>query len=127
MVTVAVYKQSLYPVSDKLIREKVVDTLSRNGLISDSEVSVALVGKTEISKLTKAYLDSNIHSVLTFTTEDIKGNFVFPPRKKNYLGEIVICYPKAQEEARRDNKLIEEKVSELLEHATFHLLGKHHE
>jgi len=43
-----------------------------------------------------------------------------------HLGDIVICFPKALEEAKIEKKLIEDKILELVIHGFSHLLGNHH-
>lgn len=80
-----------------------------------------------MKNICKKYLnDKKIHNVLSFTTEETKGKFVYPP-DKIYLGEIILCYPMVIKEAQIEKKLIDEKAIELLLHAGEHLLGKHHE
>lgn len=127
MISVLVCKQGNYPVNTPKIKKFLRDFFSKNGIVSDAEVSVLIAGEKKMKALGKKYLDDNLlHSVLSFTSGDVKSNFVYPP-DKIYLGEIVVCYPKVVEEAKKEGKLIDSKVNELLQHAGEHLLGRHHE
>ena len=63
---------------------------------------------------------------MSFPSLETKEKFVYPPGTIFNLGEIVICFPKAVEEAKEENKLIEEKIFELVEHGAQHLMGVHH-
>lgn len=129
MINVLVTKQSNYPVSARKIKKELSKFLEIHGIVSDSEVSVALVSNNKMLDLTKTYYnskDKSLHSVLSFTADEAKKKFVYPPNGTLHLGEIVVCYPKALEEAKEENKLLEEKILELIEHGALHLLGIHH-
>ena len=127
MIKVYVKKQSNYPVKATEVKKKIRSFLNKRGIVSDCEVSIALVTKRRMLDLSKKYLkDNTVHSVLSFTADEVKHKFVYP-EDKIYLGEIIVCYPKAFEEARKEGKRINEKVNELLEHGALHLMGVHHE
>jgi probable rRNA maturation factor len=128
MIKVNVSKQSNFPVKSSLIKKRLREFLTKEGIVSDCVVSVAVVGGSKMLELGKKHLkDRLLHNVLSFTESEIKGSFIYPPDGKIYLGEIVICYPKVVEEAKEEEVLIDEKVCELVEHGALHLLGKHHE
>lgn len=128
MIKVNVSKQSNFPVKSSLIKKRLRGFLTKEGIVSDCVVSVAIVGKEKMLEVGKKHLnDKVLHNVLSFTESEIKGSFIYPPDGKIYLGEIVICYPKVVEEAKEEGILIDERACELVEHAALHLLGKHHE
>jgi len=78
-------------------------------------------------KLGAEYLkDGKLHNVLSFTPSEVKTDFAYPPDSLIHLGEIIVCYPAALVEAKKENKLIDEKVYELIEHGALHLMGMHH-
>ncbi len=70
--------------------------------------------------------DKPSHNVLSFLPEESKKKFVYPPDGVMHLGDIIICYPVAFEEAKIERNFIEDKVFELVEHGALHLLGEHH-
>lgn len=129
MIKVHVTKTSYYPVSSVKIRKEIQKFLKKNKVTSDTEMSVALIGKKRMMDLAKKHLDetNSVHNVLSFTTNEITEDFVFPPGSAIQLGEVVVCYPKAVEEAKKENKLIDDKVLELIKHGTMHLMGVHHD
>jgi len=121
MIKVDVFKQANYPVSSPKIKKRLREFLGKKGIVSDAQVEVAIVGVGEMRKI-----DRKIHNVLSFTPDEAKKKFVYPPGGVIHLGEIIICFPKVVEEAKQEEKLIEEKVYELIEHGAEHLLGIHH-
>ena len=128
MVKVNVEKQSSYPISTPKIKRAIKAFLKKRGVVSDSQVDVALVGEKKMRDLGKKYLKEKgniVHNVLAFPAYEVKKEFVDPPDAMR-LGEIVVCFPKAREEAKEEGKLIDEKVLELIEHGSLHLLGFHH-
>ena len=128
MIRVNVSKQSNYPVSSSVLKKSLKDFLAKKGLVSDAEVSVALVSEKKMLDLGRKYLkDSKMHNVLAFADEETKGKFAYPPDGLIRLGEIIVCYPQAVKEAEKENNLIENKILELIEHGAEHLLGMHHE
>jgi probable rRNA maturation factor len=128
MIQVLVKKEGNYPVSAKKIKDFLREYFKKAGIVSDAEVSVAIVGEKKMLDLARKYLDDkNLHNVLSFTEDEIDQKFVYPPGGKICLGEIIICYPKVFEEAKIEGKLIEEKALELTAHGAEHLLGFHHE
>ena len=127
MIKVSVTKQSNYPVNSTRLKKNLADFLAKNGIVSDAEVSVAIVGAKKMLETGKKYKkDSKLHNVFSFTPSEVKG-FVYPPDNILHLGEIMVCYQKAVEEAKEENILIDERVNELVEHGALHLLGIHHE
>lgn len=128
MIRVYISKQSNYPVNSPSLKRRLREFLHKEGIVSDADVSVSLVGEKKMRNLTKKYLgESMLHNVLSFPFIEDKGDFRHPPEDVIHLGDIVICYPKLVEEARKEEKLIDEKTLELAEHGALHLLGKHHD
>lgn len=127
MTNVYVSKQGSYPVSAVKVKKFLRSFFKSNGIVSDSFVSVALVGKEKMKSLAKKYYpkDNNIHNVFSFV-ESESTSFKNPKGVGINLGEIVVCYPVAVEEASMEDKLVEEKILELVEHGGHHLLGRHH-
>jgi len=129
MIKVYVSKQSAYPVATPAIKKSLQTFFEKEGIVSNADVTVALVGEKKMARLAEKYLKERgeIHNVLTFPGTEVRHEFLYPPGDALHLGEIVICYPKAVDEAKRENKLINQKVMELVEHGARHLMGIHHE
>jgi rRNA maturation RNase YbeY len=128
MIKVLISKQSNYPVKTAPIKKKLAEFLAKNGIVSDAEVNVAIVGEAKMMSIGTKYLkDRKLHNVLSFVPGEGKGGFIDPPDGKIHLGEIIVCYSQAVKEAKEENILIDERVYELIEHGALHLLGIHHE
>jgi len=128
MIKVLITKQSNYPVKTAPIKKKLTEFLAKNGIVSDAEVTVAIVGENKMADIARKYLkDKKLHNVLSFVPSEVKGGFIYPPDGKIHLGEIIVCYTAAVKEAVEENILIDERVYELIEHGARHLLGIHHE
>lgn len=124
-VRVPIYIESRYKVNRKKIKESVEKVLAEHKINASCEVSVAVVGNRKMRALNKKFrnIDKSTN-VLSFPQQE--GDVVAPVANTLYLGDIVISYPKVIEEASRENMLVDEKVSELVEHSVRHLLGIHH-
>lgn len=130
MITVYVKKQSNYPVSTIRLKKKLKIFFENKGVLSNAQVSVAIVSKKKMLELGKKFLNETPndppHNVLSFVPDETKDDFEYPKGQPLDLGEIVVCYPIAFQEAKREKKLIDQKVFELVEHGALHLLGEHH-
>ncbi|MBU0570255.1 rRNA maturation RNase YbeY [Patescibacteria group bacterium] len=134
MIRIYVKKQSSYPVSTPKLKSSLKSFLKQKGIVSDSIVDVSLVSEKAMRIVSRKYLkDKILHNVLSFTESELENlpsgkrvGFAYPPDGFNRLGEIVVCYPKAVEEASVEGILVEEKVFQLVKHGAEHLLGIHH-
>lgn len=130
MINVRVYKQSSYPISTPKIKNALKRFLKKKGIVSDAEVSIAVVGEEKMKKLGRKYLheeNAPAHNVLSFTSSEAEEKFEDSPDNVIRLGEIVLCFPIVKKEAQEEEKLIDEKAVELVRHGALHLLGIHHE
>jgi probable rRNA maturation factor len=130
VIKVNVKKQSNYPVDTPSLKKRISEFLKGRGIVSDAEVSIAIVGEKRMKNLAENYLKekpTTVHSVLSFPFVEEEEKFVYPPDGKIRLGEVVICFPKIKEESKKEGKLIDKKAGELVEHGALHLLGIHHD
>jgi probable rRNA maturation factor len=127
MIKINVSKQSNYPISGVKVRKFLQDFFKENGIVSEAECHVSFVGEDKMKDLGKKYYkkDSRVHNVFSFVESEVSE--WKHPKDIMYLGEIVVCFPVVLKEAKMENKLIEEKVLELVGHSALHLLGIHHE
>ena len=90
------------------------------------EISIAIVGEEEIKKLNKIYRSQNqVTDVLSFSEND--SRIKIDLSAKNYLGEIIICYPQAARQAKKMGHSVNQELELLLIHGFLHLLGYDHE
>lgn len=134
MIHINVVKKSNYPISSIKIKKYLQNFFKDKGIVSDAEATVSFVGEAKMLSLAKKYYkqslaskagkDTKLHNVFSFVESEVK-DFKYP-NNTIQLGEIIVCFPVAVKEAKQENKLIEEKVLELVGHSALHLLGIHH-
>lgn len=122
--------QSRYPVSIKKIKEHLNSCLKELKVAGPVIISVIIVGNRKIRELNRKYRGRDYATnVLSFPSAENKENITFPvgdPEEMKFLGDLVVSYPQALKEAAEENKLVDIKILELLEHGLLHLLGYHH-
>lgn len=125
MITVLFQTESHFPVDRKKIK-KAIEAALVGQVHRDTEISVSIVGDRRMRELNKKYrnLDATT-DVLSFGMED-GGEFIEPPDDVLRLGDIVVSYPQAVDEAREGNRLVDDQIEMLVLHGLDHLLGKHH-
>lgn len=129
MITVLIKTESHYNINRHRVREAIARLLQQKGIKLNVEVSIMVVGDRLMKKLNNTYrhLDDTT-DVLSFPQSDDKKEvpFMDPPDGILRLGDIVISYPAARDDAMEEGKLVDDKIDELVEHGMRHLLGEHH-
>lgn len=145
MSDILVKSEWRYPVSKKKIKEKVKEILAEAKIKGEVEVSVAVVGDRKMKSLNEKYRQvEGTTSVLVFPLEGLSvshpelvsgsipkqvrndGSFPLPfssPDEVLRLGDVVISYPQAIKLASQEDKLVDEKINELVEYGLKKLLG----
>lgn len=122
MIKVMISTESRYPVDRKIIRARCLKVLDEHGVKGKAEIEIDVVGDRKMRGLHKKYMgDDTTTDVLSFPLDDVGPDNVLR------LGNVVVSYPQAIEEAMKDNVLVDEKIAFLVEHGILHLLGIHHE
>ena len=125
-VNVLIFVESRYKVNRKRIRNAILNLLSKQGVNSPVEVSVAIVGDRKMRELSKKYKgEDKTRNVLSFSLSE--GESSRTPSDKLRLGDVVVSYPRVIDEAVRDEVLVDDKLDELVVHGMGHLLGLHHD
>lgn len=129
MISVLFQTESHFPADRKKVINAVVNFL-QNKIKSRAEVSVSIVGNRCMRELNRTYRKINeTTDVLSFPLNDPADRvepFVDPPDSVLRLGDVVISYPQAVAIAAEENKLVDDKLVELVLHGLNHLLGVHH-
>jgi probable rRNA maturation factor len=122
MISVLITSESRYKIERPKIRQAATSLL-KNKKLDDVEVGISVVGSRKIKQLNRDFREvDEMTDVLAFPLEEPRG-----PDEILRLGEVIVCYPLARQQAARENKLVSEKVIELIEHGLRHLIGEHHE
>ncbi|MBU3965516.1 rRNA maturation RNase YbeY [Patescibacteria group bacterium] len=96
------------------------------GIKNKTEISLVICGKKKIRNINRLYRKKDkITDVLSFG--DQKPDFIAAPDGTLRLGEIFICYPVAEKQARQYGYSAKEEMARLLIHGILHLAGYDHE
>lgn len=114
----------IYCEVNKIIDKKIGKIFIKNTVlralkylkIKDADISVAIVGSSEIKKLNKKYRAKN------FPTDVLSFCYCEKPLD----GEIIICYSEALKQAKGRNYKLEQEIERLLTHSLLHLIGYDH-
>ncbi len=88
----------------------------------EAELSLALVGNAEMQKLNARYRHKDYPTdVLSFPAAK---NL---PRETPLLGDVIISVDKAAEQAKEQQRTLDQEIATLLIHGIVHLLGYDHE
>ena len=126
LINVLIFVESRYKVNRKKIKSTVENLLQKQEIDSPVEVSIAIVGDRKMRALSKKYKDEDkTRNVLSFSQTEGDGTKI--PNENLMLGDVVISYPQVIREASLEEKFVDDKVNELVEHGLLHLLGIHHD
>jgi probable rRNA maturation factor len=110
------------------IRRAVGAAFESAGEIRGGDLTVAITDDAQVHELNRAYRGVDAATdVLAFGGADETPQFVSSPEAVTYLGDIVISYPRAVEQAAQYGHSIEEELLTLVVHGTLHLLNYDHE
>lgn len=120
------FVESRYKVDRKRIRKLILEMLQKNDVRGPVEVSLAVVGDRKMREISRKYKgDDKTRNILSFPLSEGPSSML--PTDKLRLGDIVISYPEVIRESAKMDKMVDDRVEELMEHGMNHLLGLHHE
>lgn len=125
-IQIPIFVESRYKVNRKKIKSAINNLLGKQEITGPVEVSVAIVGDRKMRELSRKYKNEDkTRNVLSFSL--MEGEATHLPDDVLRLGDIIISYPVVIKEASKEEMLVDDKVSQLVEHGLMHLLGLHHE
>lgn len=131
MVKLEIYSRPGYKFDRKMVRREIEKVILERGPAGETEVCVMVVGKRKMKQLHQQYMETaEVTDVLSFPLDEQpeKTDFVSVPDGVTRLGDIVICYPVAVDQAKNgQNRSVNEEMAFLAGHGCLHLLGVHHE
>ena len=119
-------------ISEDWLRQAVELTLLAVGIGSSVELGIVIAGDDTVHELNQTYRGVDATTdVLAFALSEHSNaeveRFVVPPDDILHLGEIVISYPRAKEQAEERRHSVERELALLATHGVLHLLGYDHE
>jgi probable rRNA maturation factor len=92
------------------------------------ELTVVITDDARVRELNRIYRGVDAPTdVLAFVGMGDRDDFVSSPEANPYLGDVIISYPRALEQAAEHGHPVEEELLILVVHAALHLLGYDHE
>lgn len=136
MINIIVNSDPRYNINKVALKAAVLEALLRNRVSGKIEVGISIVGDRKMHELNKKFrgIDATT-DILSFALEDSNSaslqhipriGFISSPDKILRLGDIVISYPEALEDASYDGTSVDDEIKNLVQHGINHLLGMHH-
>lgn len=111
-------------VGEDVLRRVVQETLRAEGVIGPVELGLLVVDDARIQALNRQYLACDWPTdVIAFGLEGGDPDFVTPPDGVRYLGDVVVSYPQAVEQAAEQGHSPTRELACLVAHGVLHLLG----
>ena len=105
-----------------LLQDAAHRTLQQTGLKEIPFLTLKITGDQQIQELNAAYRGvDKATDVLAF-----EADYYDPDLESRYLGDIVISYPRAEEQAEKRGHPVKSELQLLVIHGVLHLLGYDH-
>lgn len=130
MITINILADAKFPFDRTALRGHLTKVLAKYKLTDATEVDLQVVGARKMSELHRVYMNiPGPTDVLSFPLNDPQDDrpFMASPDGVLRLGDIVVCYAIAVEEALEKQCKVDGQIQFLAEHGLMHLLGYHHE
>ncbi len=105
--------------------------LKAEGVAPPYEVSLVFADSNTVQQLNRDYRGvDEATDVLAFgmlPQQEDNSSFVLPPDGISHLGEVIISYPRAVEQADEQGHSVDKELALLIIHGILHLLGYDHE
>jgi len=118
-------------VDEGRVRRIAQTVLKAEGVVPPYEVSLVFTDSETVQQLNRDYRGvDEATDVLAFymlPQKEVDDSFALPPDGVTRLGEVIISYPQAVEQAREQGHSTEKELALLIIHGILHLLGYDHE
>lgn len=112
------------------LRRVIHKALTAEGVGGAVEISLVITDDDEVRELNATYRGVDEPTdVLSFpqATPGQEFGFVLPPGQARHLGDVIISFPRAEEQADEYGHSLERELSYLTVHGVLHLLGYDHQ
>ncbi len=110
-------------IDQTLLRQAVAATVQHQGWQEQSEVVVVITDDEEIRALNFEFRDLDRPTDVLAFPGTLGEDFVTPEGYSGYLGDVVISYPRAEEQAQRAGHPVARELQLLAIHGVLHLMG----
>ncbi len=119
-------------VKEARFKSIILEILTALCVATPAELGLVITDSATIQQLNKTYRDIDEPTdVLAFPmlsrfSQENEPGFVIPPDGVHHLGEIIISYPEAIQQAEQQRHEIAQELTTLIIHGVLHLLGYDH-
>ena len=122
--SIGIQNEKAYPISESDLIAAAEAVLKQHDAIT-SEMSIVVTDNEEVHALNKQYRQTDAPTdVLSFPAEPLPNNL---GDDAPYIGDLVIAYPYASDQAQRLGHPMRDTLMLLVAHGTLHLLGYDHD
>jgi probable rRNA maturation factor len=112
-------------VSAEHLQEVAEAVLRHEGQIG--ELALVVTDDEGIQALNRDFLGQDMPTdVLSFSAQEDAGPFVVAPEAGDYLGDVILSYPRAVAQAKEHGHPVSQELNLLIVHGILHLLGYDH-
>ena len=118
-------------VDEGWVRRIAQTVLKAEGVAPPYEVSLVFTDSETVKQLNRDYRGvdepTDVLAFYMLPQKEADSSFALPPDGVTRLGEVIISYPQAIEQAREQGHSTERELALLIIHGILHLLGYDHE
>jgi probable rRNA maturation factor len=118
-------------VDEEWVRKIAQNVIKAEGVASPYEISLVFTDSETVQRLNRDYRGvdepTDVLAFYMLPQKKAKSSFALPPDGITRLGEVIISYPQATEQAEEQGHSVEKELALLIIHGILHLLGYDHE
>jgi len=118
-------------VNQGWVRRIAQTVLKAEGVAPPYEVSMVFTDSETVQQLNRDYRGvdepTDVLAFCMLSQKEADSSFALPPDGVTRLGEVIVSYPQAIEQAREQGHSTERELALLVIHGILHLLGYDHE
>jgi len=118
-------------VDEDWARRVAQQVLKAENVTSPYEVSIVFTDSATVQRLNRDYRGvdepTDVIAFYMLPQKENASTFILPPDSVTRLGEIIISYPQAAEQASEQGHSVDKELALLIIHGILHLLGYDHQ
>ena len=130
-IGISIEEKFLTCIDEEWARKIAQEVLKAESITPPYEMSLVFTDSETVQRLNRDYRgvdeSTDVLAFYMLPQHGADSDFVSPPDDITHLGEVIISYPKAEEQAKEQGHSTEQELTLLIIHGVLHLLGYDHE